>query len=73
MVMIEQALAAAGQGEGATTIEIPASQFGPDGQILVDGNNINITVEQVALAGRQAFQLQGGSQYAVHRNIRHRT
>ena len=48
--MIEQALTVAGQQEGPTTIQIPASQLGPDGQIMVDGN-VNITVEQVSLPG----------------------
>ena len=48
--MIEQALAMAeGQGE-EDTVQI-ATQLGVDGQILVDGNQVNITVEQVSLPG----------------------
>ena len=49
--MIEQALSMAEGHEEDTAVHISAAQLGVDGQILVDGNHVNITVEQVALPG----------------------
>ena len=50
--MIEQALA----GPGTHTIQIPSSHLSDGRHIMVDGNQVNITVEQVALPGRSIFE-----------------
>ncbi len=47
---LEQALSIGGN-EGQTTIQIPASQL-TDGHIMVDGNQLKFTVEQVSMPGQ---------------------
>ncbi len=47
---LEQALSIGGT-EGQTTIQIPASQLTSDGHIMVDGNQLKFTVEQVTMPG----------------------
>ncbi len=54
--MINQSLLAGsepavGQEPTAIHIPIPSNQLEPSNQILIEGNQVNITVEQVALPG----------------------